>query len=135
MASPCRRDAVAREGTSARLRELLLVERARVGSQLASLGRDFDVIVAASDSVATDDEHDPEGATIAFERAQVTALRAQAASHLADIDRALGKVDDGSYGVCERCSRAIGADRLEARPAALLCVTCAAAESRNRGSG
>jgi RNA polymerase-binding transcription factor DksA len=74
-----------------------------------------------------DDEHDPEGSTIAFERAQTAALLDRAEERIDALDRALGRVEDGSYGTCVRCGRPIGADRLEARPDAETCVTCAAA--------
>ncbi len=80
----------------------------------------------ATDGANTDDEHDPEGATIAFERAQAQALRAVAQAHLAQIDAALARLADGSYGTCVVCGRPIGAARLEARPAAATCLTCAA---------
>ncbi len=112
-------------GDPARARDLLLAERARTASRLASLRGDFDSVVAASRDTNADDEHDPEGATIAFERSQVGALVQQAVEHAAEVDAALGRVDDGSYGTCEACSAAIPAARLEARPMARTCVGCA----------
>ncbi len=51
------------------VRAALTAERAQVADQLAALQRDFDALVEAATGVATDDEHDPEGSTIAFERA------------------------------------------------------------------
>jgi DnaK suppressor protein len=44
---------------------------------------------------------------------------------LADVERALAKVDEGTYGVCDRCGAPISPERLEARPWTALCVTCA----------
>ena len=82
------------------------------------------VIEAASD-VATDDEHDPEGATIAFERARVAALLDQARGHLHDIDAAIARLDAGTYGRCEHCGGAIAPARLAARPVARTCIGCA----------
>jgi RNA polymerase-binding transcription factor DksA len=82
-------------------------------------------IVAASESSNADDEHDPEGATIAFERAQVAALIDQAVARVADLDRALALEEAGAYGMCESCGQPIGAERLEARPAARTCISCA----------
>ena len=93
--------------------------------RLAGLSHDFDEVVAASRDTNADDEHDPEGATIAFERSQVSALARQAEHDLAEIDAALARVEDGTYGVCERCARPIASERLEARPAARLCIACA----------
>ena len=72
-----------------------------------------------------DDEHDPEGATIAFERSQVDALVRQTEQHLAEVDAALARLADGTYGLCERCGRPIPEGRLEARPVARTCVPCA----------
>ncbi len=45
-------------------------------------------------------------------------------SQLDAVDAALSKIEDGSYGVCESCGAAISPDRLEARPASILCVDC-----------
>ena len=93
--------------------------------RLASLTGDHDAMVAASLDTHADDAHDPEGATIAFERSQIGALVRQVRHHLAEVEAALGRVDAGSYGVCERCGSPIGAARLDALPAARLCISCA----------
>ena len=82
-------------------------------------------MVAASRDTNADDEHDPEGATIAFERSQVDALVRQARHHLAEIEVAERRVADGTYGTCETCGAPIGAARLEARPTARVCIACA----------
>ncbi|WP_341927907.1 TraR/DksA C4-type zinc finger protein [Nocardioides psychrotolerans] len=106
-------------------RARLEAERRRTASRLASLRGDFDAVVAASRDTNADDEHDPEGATIAFERSQVDALVHQAVAHLAEVDAALARLDAGTYGTCEVCGRSIPAGRLEARPMARTCVGCA----------
>lgn len=111
-------------------RERLEVERQQTLRRLASLTRDFDGVVAASLDSNADDEHDPEGATIAFERSQVTALVQQARQHLDEVDAALGRVHDGTYGTCRSCGQPIAAKRLEARPVARSCIACAAAPRR-----
>ncbi len=108
-------------------RERLAAERRLTLGRLASLTGDFDAVVAASRDTNADDEHDPEGATIAFERSQLGALVRQAREHLTDIDAAEGRLATGSYGVCEGCGGAIGDARLEARPVARTCIDCAAA--------
>ena len=92
---------------------------------LASLRRDFESVVAASADSNADDEHDPEGSTIAFERSQISALIEQAEHRLGEIGAARARVDDGSYGVCETCGKRIAAGRLKARPFARTCVDCA----------
>ena len=73
-------------------------------------------MVAASRSSNADDEHDPEGATIAFERQQVVALLDQARRRLADVEAALARREAGDYGICETCGRPIAPERLAARP-------------------
>jgi RNA polymerase-binding transcription factor DksA len=105
----------------------LTAEREQTLERLASLTGDYDSVVAASLDTNADDEHDPEGATIAFERSQIGALVRQVRHHLAEVDAALARVASGSYGVCEGCGVAIGAARLEALPAARLCIRCASA--------
>ena len=106
-------------------RTLLTAERAQVVARLAALTSDHDAIVAASLDTNADDEHDPEGATIAFERSQVGALIRQARAHLAGVSAAIERVDAGTYGSCETCGHPIPAGRLEARPTARRCVGCA----------
>jgi DnaK suppressor protein len=94
-------------------------------AQLRALARQHEEIVSASRDSNADDEHDPEGATIAFERQQVVALVEQLERSRVDIERALALHDAGGYGTCERCARPIGAARLEARPTARTCIDCA----------
>ena len=106
--------------------ERLHEERRLTLARLESLTSDFDDVVAASLDTNADDEHDPEGHTIAFERSQIGALVQQVRHHLAEVDAALARVDAGTYGACERCGRAIGEPRLEALPAARTCIACAA---------
>jgi DnaK suppressor protein len=106
------------------MRERLASERASTEETIAALQRDHASIVAATGE-ANDDEHDPEGSTIAFERAQVAALLAAAREHLAALERAGERLAAGTYGVCERCGVVIPEDRLAALPATSTCVRCA----------
>ncbi|MGC4812071.1 TraR/DksA family transcriptional regulator [Micromonospora sp. DT228] len=110
---------------SSAVREALLRLREQTEAQATALEGDLRSLFEASRSSNADDEHDPEGSTIAFERAQLTAVLGAARHRLAELDVALGRVDDGSYGVCERCARPIPAERLLARPSARTCVACA----------
>lgn len=119
------------EGTSAAgaggdQRDLLSVERDRTAAQIDSLSRDFDSIVESCASDAYDDEHDPEGHTVAYERQQVAALLREARSHLVQIDLAVDRLDAGTYGRCDACRETIALARLASRPAASTCITCAA---------
>ena len=103
----------------------LLAERDAALAQIEALTREFDEVVAASRSSNADDEHDPEGATIAFERQQVVALLDQARRRLDDVEAALARRETGRYGICESCGRPIAPERLAARPAARTCIDCA----------
>jgi DnaK suppressor protein len=103
----------------------LETDRRTALARLARLRADFGGIVDASRDSNADDEHDPEGSTIAFERSQVDALVRQTERHLEEIDAALARVAAGDYGICERCGEPIPAGRLEARPVARTCVPCA----------
>ncbi|WP_439936571.1 TraR/DksA family transcriptional regulator [Nocardia sp. N13] len=106
-------------------RRRLAEEREQTLERLSSLTGDYDSVVAASLDTNADDEHDPEGATIAFERSQIGSLVRQVEHHLAEVDAAIARLDAGTYGVCERCGSPIGAERLEALPAARTCIRCA----------
>lgn len=89
------------------------------------LRHDLDEVFAAAADVATDDEHDPEGATIAYERSRTKALIDQADAHLGEISSALERLAAGSYGTCSRCGGRISAERLQARPVVRTCIACA----------
>jgi RNA polymerase-binding protein DksA len=100
------------------LRALLEQERAVLVQQLAELGvgetgrLDYDSNFADSSQVTA-------------ERGEAEALAASLRETLDEVEDALGKLDAGSYGVCESCGKPIGVARLEAMPAARLCMECA----------
>ena len=119
--------AVGVEGGVSAAEDRLIADRTATQQLIASLSGDWDGVVEASAQAAVDDEHDPEGATIAFERARIQSSLERARAHLIDIDEALRRLGDGTYGLCERCGGPVGAARLEARPTARTCITCAAA--------
>lgn len=106
-------------------RGLLAAERDQTLRRLAALTDDYDAVVAASLDTNADDEHDPEGSTIAYERSQLSALMAQAERQLAEIEAAESRLAEGTYGRCSVCGRDIPEGRLEARPVARTCVDCA----------
>jgi DnaK suppressor protein len=113
-------------------RSRLNTDRDEALGRVAELEDEFAAIVTSTSqgSAGGDDEHDPEGATVAFERQHVAALIASVRDHLTAIDAALRKVDSGTYEICDICGGPIGAERLAARPASLTCVRCAAARRR-----
>src|ERR1700674_846728 len=107
-------------------RELLTDERAATLGRVQTLAGSLSDIVSNTDGANSDDEHDPEGSTIAFERAQVSALLAAARASLEALDEALARLADGTYWECQRCGGEIAPERLAARPAAVHCIGCAA---------
>ncbi|RKR73859.1 TraR/DksA family transcriptional regulator [Frondihabitans australicus] len=86
---------------------------------------DMQAVSDARDASNVDDEHDPEGATIAFERSQLEAIRRSALAREAEAQGALERLGAGTYGVCRSCGRPIAKARLEPRPMAALCLDCA----------
>ena len=107
------------------LRAAIEDDRRRTVEQVDALQRTYTDIVEAAELTSTDDEHDPDGSTIAYERAQVWALLRQARADLADLDGALGRLADGSITVCVGCGGAIAAERLLALPHTRVCIACA----------
>ena len=100
-------------------------ELQRTERQIESLALTVAAIVEAAELVSTDDEHDPEGSTIAYERAQATALLRQAR---ADREALLGtrrQLAGGGPIECATCAGPIDPDRIAALPTAARCVTCA----------
>jgi RNA polymerase-binding transcription factor DksA len=105
-----------------RFRILLHEERRRKLALLPALREDITSVNAARRDSNVDDEHDPEGSTIAFELSQASALLAQSRASLAQIDAALARMEEGTYGICAVCSAAIPEGRLEARPWTAYCI-------------
>jgi RNA polymerase-binding protein DksA len=107
------------------VRKQLEEEGRRARERVVALEREFAGLAEAASAAGTDDEHDPEGATLAFERQHAAALLEGAREQVTAIDAALERLADGRYGVCDRCGQPIGAERLAARPAATTCIRCA----------
>ncbi|HTZ43366.1 MAG TPA: TraR/DksA C4-type zinc finger protein [Jatrophihabitans sp.] len=107
------------------LAENVHTAQAETRQLLAGLRRDLAALIAASADTNADDEHDPEGATIAFERAQLAASIEQAEGRLRDLELAERRLVAGEYEACESCGGPIGEQRLLARPATRRCVRCA----------
>jgi DnaK suppressor protein len=117
------------------IRRRLEADRAAAQAQVGSMLADLEGFMAESADTNADDEHDPEGPTIAYQRAQLVTLLDRARSSVEDLDRALERLDQGDYAACERCGGEIPLDRLEARPATRTCVNCAGAPPRGRSPG
>ena len=108
-----------------RRRQTIEADRDALAAQVERLEAEFSGIVESSELVATDDEHDPEGHTIAFERQQVVGLLEAARTRLAALAVALGRLEEGTYGTCATCGAQIAPERLEAMPGTVHCIDCA----------
>jgi DnaK suppressor protein len=113
-----------------RFRILLEEERERKVALLPALRADILSANSARQDSNVDDEHDPEGSTIAFELSQASALLKQSSAGLAQVDAALARIAAGTYGTCAICGEAIAEGRLEARPWTPFCIRHAAAGRR-----
>jgi DnaK suppressor protein len=107
-------------------RGLLTEDHEQTSRLIEQLGHDMSAFTLSRRDSASDDEHDPEGPTLAFERSQASAILAQSRQHLADIDAAIVRLDEGTYGTCTKCGSAIAIGRLQVRPQSPLCIGCAA---------
>ncbi|MGV8886365.1 MAG: TraR/DksA family transcriptional regulator [Microbacteriaceae bacterium] len=107
------------------LRTVLRDERRHTLATMEQLSRDIRSVQSSRQDAPTDDEHDPEGPTLAFEQSQSSALLWQARRRLELVDSALIRVGHETFGICEGCGHPIGVDRLMARPYAEHCISCA----------
>jgi RNA polymerase-binding protein DksA len=73
-----------------------------------------------------------EEATESLELEKRLALEKQVKEHLAEVEHALHKFEEGTYGLCDSCGNPIAPDRLEALPQASLCVECKAKNAKSR---
>lgn len=113
------------ESAVASARARVAEERADATHRIGFLSSRLAEIIEGSHLTTNDDEHDPEGSTVAFERAQTASLLEDARRDLEELDAAERRLDAGTYGVCEKCGRQISEVRLDALPAARRCIDCA----------
>jgi RNA polymerase-binding transcription factor DksA len=104
-------------------RSLLEGERNSLEEQLQELGHGDSGKVVYDSNFA-------DSSQVTAERGENEALAAQLQETLSDVLGALKKLDDGTYGVCERCHKPISPARLEAKPASAYCIDCASALRR-----
>ena len=106
-------------------RAQLLEERTTYVHQAESLRAEAEQLAAEMEPGDIQfDEESGEGGTMNVERERDLALSAQARAAVDEIDRALAKIDAGTYGICERCGEPIKRARLKALPYASLCIAC-----------
>ncbi|WP_420714060.1 TraR/DksA family transcriptional regulator [Gordonia sp. SL306] len=114
------------------IRATLGAERDSTVSLIEALSSRLQSVVEATADSSSDDEHDPEGTTLAVERGQIVAQLDRSRVRLDEIDAAFGRLDHGTYGRCESCGESIGPERLDALPAARHCIDCATRNSARR---
>ncbi len=127
-AKPAKRPASRTKGGAAfrrQQRELLSAERGNYLRQAEELKAEADALALEHEPGDVQfDEEGGEGGTANVDRELDLVLSAQARVAIAEIDRALAKLDNGTYGRCERCGNEIPPARLQAVPHAALCVAC-----------
>ncbi len=106
-------------------RQLLETERGVYLAQASDLKAEADSLAQEREPGDVQfDEESGEGGTVTVDRERDLALSAQALAAVEEIDAALAKIADGSYGACERCGEPVPKARLKALPYARLCVAC-----------
>lgn len=109
---------MASDAPTVEYRSHLESERAELRRQLAELG-------FGDDGGLSYDPNFADSSQVTAERGEAERLALQLRETLSDVEHALAKVDKGTYGSCESCGRPIAPARLEAKPAARLCIDCA----------
>jgi DnaK suppressor protein len=130
--SPSRATGGRKPGKAAVLDKFLEGQLQALTDERATYLRQAETLQAEADSLTEDrepgdvqfDEESGEGDTLAVERERDLALSAQARAAIEQIDEAVSKIHDGTYGRCESCGNVIPKERLRALPYAALCVKC-----------
>jgi RNA polymerase-binding transcription factor DksA len=110
---------VLNDATLSDLRAELEQERSNLQARLAEMGLSDGAGDLSFDSNFADSSQ------VTAERGEVEAVAGSLRDSLEDVEAALVKLDTGGFGTCEGCGQAISPDRLEAKPAARLCMECA----------
>jgi len=106
------------EATLSDLRASLEQEQSDLRARLAEMG-------LLSGGELSFDQNFADSSQVTAERGEVEALAGNLRESLSDVEDALAKLDNGTFGTCESCGQPISPDRLEAKPAAKLCMVCA----------
>ncbi len=113
------------------LKALLLAERDRLSRAVAEMDAGLSHSLEDSSEESPYDQHLAETAAVTLDREIDLTLEANARAVLAQIDRALDRLEAGTYGMCEKCGAPIGEERLRVAPFATLCVECKRREERS----
>lgn len=113
------------------LRLRLLQERDRLEAEIRELDADLSESLEDASEESPYDQHMAETAAVTLDREIDLSLEENALASIAQIDRALGNLENGTYGVCDHCGKPIGEERLRVAPFATLCIDCKRLEERN----
>lgn len=113
-------------------RRRLMEERFRIEQEVAALEDGLGESLEDSSEESMYDQHMAETASATLDREMDLSLEENAEVALARIDRALAKLDGGSYGICDSCKGRIDDGRLRAVPSAALCIDCQRRQERER---
>ncbi|WP_186808287.1 TraR/DksA family transcriptional regulator, partial [Agrococcus baldri] len=105
--------------------EQIAARRREVVEQLAGLEQQLTELRTLREGLSDDDEHDPDGVSLSSEWSRLEGLKQSQRDALAAIDAAAARLERGDDGICEVCGRPIAPERLEARPDATTCISCA----------
>jgi DnaK suppressor protein len=119
--------------TLAKLRDRLEEERRALSAEMAELEEEsFQTTQSDITGEAGVDEDFADAGTATFDREQALSIANNIRDLIGQVDRALARMDEGTYGACERCGRPIDPIRLRALPRTLLCAECKRREERAR---
>ena len=107
-------------------RERLRIDMQGLGDEVAALGQDQDLVGAGVSN------HVADVGTDVMEQEKDLVLIGNLQERLREVDHALERMDEGTYGICERCGKPINPERLEALPSATFCIDCKAIVDRQR---
>jgi DnaK suppressor protein len=118
------------KSTLERFRKRLEAERERLEDQIADYERDLEEArLTESSSDRSPDPGNAEASSMKLEYAKELSIEQNTLDLLHKAERALERIDAGTYGTCESCGKAIPVERLEVLPYSTLCVECAARSS------
>ena len=115
-----------------RRRELLARREASTAEAAQATASALELTDEGASQDIADEDGFGEGDTVSVERDRLLVVAGDAQARVAAIDAALGRVEAGTYGICESCHRPIPEARLEALPEATLCVACKSGASLRR---
>jgi DnaK suppressor protein len=113
-----------------RFRQALESERERLEHAVQAVHHDGSLLDETGDLAIGSGDHIADSATETYMRELDDGLEENAEHLLAEIEAALGRIEDGTYGLCVNCGKPIGEDRLEAVPYATLCIDDKRAQER-----